>query len=343
MASKNKTNKNKTNNKSKTTKPIISDNDIKKALNSNHIYTRSEIRNNRFNKFSRFGFFDLYEHNSNTREYIFFTKPDLHLFAPGTVTLNSEISNIPFFNNCSSRYKSVMCQLQESADKTYTKNSPFCNLLSNTVTSRLDLTDISIDELETATNIYGNKMKYPLAVTTSNNLQEFNLEFEDNKFLDVYMFFRIWYEYELLKIKGEVTPPPKGGNKYYYTINKILHDQMAVYKFTVGEDMETIIHWAKLWGVYPTTIPRSTFSDLVEGPIKFSISFTSQWVEDMEPTILSDFNQIVSTKKSQYSQDIAIYDIDKHTMINGEWCNIPYIIQEYSELNNRNVFKLKWR
>lgn len=323
-----------------TNKPTLKDSDIQNELNYNHFYTRQEIRENKYTKFSRFGFFDVYEHNSNTREYIFFTKPDLHLFTPGTVTLNSEIASMPFFTNCATNYRKVMCQLQQSADTTYTKNSPFCNLLSNSATSRIDLSDISIDKLETATNIYSNKLEYPLATTTSSNLQEFNLEFEDNKFLDVYMFFRIWYEYELLKIKGLVTPPPKGGDAYYYTKNKILHDQMAVYKITVGEDMETIIHWAKFWGVYPNTIPRSTFSDALDGVIKFSVSFTSQWIEDMEPTILSDFNAVVSTKKNQYSKDINIYKSD---MVNGEWCNIPYITRQTSELNNRSVFKLKWR
>lgn len=324
----------------KPTKPTLKDSDIKTELNSNHFYTRNEVRENKFKKFSRFGYFDLYENNSNTREYVFFTKPDLHLFSPGTVTLNSELSSIPFFTNCTSTYPDVMCQLQQSADTSYAGNSPFCNLLTNTANSRIDLSDISVDKVETATNIYGNKLEYPLATTTSNNLQDFNIEFQDNKFLDVYMFFRIWYEYELLKIKGLVTPPPKGGNKYYYTVNKILHDQMSVYKFTVGEDMETIIHWAKLWGVYPNTIPRSTFSDLMEGVIKFSVSFTSQWIEDMEPTILSDFNTLTSNKRSQYKSDISIY---KSNMVNGEWCNVPFIVREHSTLNNRTIYKLKWR
>lgn len=340
---KNTTTSSKNEKKNTISKPTLTDNDIKKTLNSNHIYTRSEVRENKFNKFSRFGFFDLYETSSNTREYIFFTKPDLHLFSPSTTTLNDEISNIPFFINCASSYKPVMCQLQQSADTTYTNNNPFCNLLTNTASSRIDLTDISIEELETAKNIYDNKMKYPLASTTSSNAQDFSVEFEDNKFLDVYMFFRIWYEYELIKMKGLVTPPPKGGNKYYYTINKILHDQMGLYKITVGEDMETIMHWAKFWGVYPTSIPRSTFSDSLSESIKFSVSFTSQWIEDMEPTILSDFNQLVSTKKNQYSKDIPIIEPEEHELINGEWCNIPYITKEYSTINDRSVFKLKWR
>ena len=303
---------------------------FRKELNSNHIYEESQI--DRFNKFSRFGFFDPYNTNSVTREYLFFTKMDLHLFANDNISLNPELMNIPFFNNCFNSYKNTMYQLQWSA-RHETNNSPFCNLLTNSVSSSLDLQDISIDKLETAANIKGTKLEYPLPTVTPSNLQEFNLEFNDTKFLDVYMFFRIWYEYELLKINGQVTPPD-----VFYIHNKILHDQMSLYRIVVGEDMETIIHWSKFWGVYPTVIPRSVMND-VEGPIKFSASFSSQFVEDMDPTILADFNLIVQDLVAG-KEDIPIYDTSI-SMVNGEWCYMPYI--KADRLKGRQVYKLKWR
>lgn len=312
--------------------PKITDSEILQTLNSNHIYNREQIE--WYTKFSRFGFLDPYNTNTVSREYLFFTKMDLHLFTPRTQTLNPQIANIPFFTNCYTHYRDTMNQLQWST-RSITDYSPFANLLTNSVSSKLDLQDISIDELETATNIYGTRLKYPLATTTSNNIYEFNLEFQDTKFLDVYMFFRIWYEYELLKAKGLVTPPDQD-----YTLNKIIHDQMSVYKFIVGEDMETIIHWTKLWGVYPTSIPRSTFSDMQEGTTTLAVGFNCQWVEDMDPNILSDFNNVVRTKKNKHSKDIPIYN-EKISGVNGTWCNVPYIERSY--LNNRPVYKLKWR
>lgn len=315
-----------------TSEPKTVDYEILNTLNSNHLYNRNQI--DRYTKFSRFGFLDPYNTNTITREYLFFTKMDLHLFQPRTQTLNSELSGIPFFTNCYTNYRDTMNQLQWST-RHMTNYSPFCNLLSNTVSSNLDLQDISVNELETGANIYGTKLKYPLATITSNNIYEFNLEFEDTKFLDVYMFFRIWYEYELRKVQGLVTPPDEN-----YTKNKILHDQMSVYKFIVGEDMETIIHWTKLWGVYPTSIPRSTFGDVQDGPTKLAVSFNCQFVEDMDPNILSDFNAVTREQKSNYSVDIPIYN-SATNMANGQWCNVPYIIT--STLNGRNIYKLKWR
>lgn len=312
--------------------PKISDSEILQTLNDNHIYRRNQI--DRFSKFTRFGFLDPYNTNSVTREYLFFTKMDLHLFERNTQTLNSELANDAFFTHCYNNYRDTMNQLQWST-RHMTDYSPFCNLLTNTVSDKLDLQDIDIDKLETGANIMGTKMEYPLATTTSNNLYSFNLEFEDTKFLDVYMFFRIWYQYELLKSNGLVTPPDKS-----YTINKVLHDQMSIYKFIVGEDMETIIYWAKLWGVYPTSIPRSAFSDMQEGPTKIAASFSCQWIEDMDPNILSDFQTIVKPQLARYSSDIQIYNRTTG-FANGKWCHVPYIAK--SSLHGRNTYKLRWR
>lgn len=314
-------------------KPTFSESEVLNTLNSNHYYQRNQI--DKYKKFSRFGYFDPYNTNSVTREYLFFTKMDLHLFTPNSNTLNPELKNNPFFTEAYKTHRDTMYQLQWST-RTISKTGPFVNLLSNTVDSKLELGDISIEELETGANIYGTKLVYPLVTTTSSNNQEFNLEFKDTKFLDVYMFFRIWYEYELLKSDGQVSPPSED-----YILNKILHDQMSCYKITVGEDMQTIVHWAKCWGVYPNSIPRSVFGDsMQDGPIRIPVSFKCQFVEDMDPNILSDFNKVVNSQLKTFKKDIPIYNT-KSEMASGEWANVPYIVS--STVNGRKCYKLKWR
>lgn len=308
-------------------KPTFSEADVLDTLNANGIYNKSQIE--RFNKFSRFGFFDPYNANTITKEYLFFTKMDLHLFDGND--LNQEISNIPFFANAYRTHKETMIQLQKSA---YFNINPFCSLLTNSVTSRLDIGDISVETVETAANTNGTKFEYPMA-TLQGNTSDYMLEFEDTKFLDVYMFFRIWYEYELKKQGGNISPPDQN-----YIINKIIHDQMSCYKIVVGEDYETIIHYSKIWGMFPTTVPRASFSDLADGQIKISVNFKGQFIEDMDPMILSDFNRVVSVVKNKYSKDIKIYNTKKD-MVNGVWCHIPYIATYNT--GSRRVFKLKWR
>ena len=315
-------------------RPTFSISEILNTLNSNNYYTRNQI--DRFNKFSRFGFLDPYNTTSVTREYVFFTKPDLHLFDNPKTDLNPELSGNPFFTEAYEHYRDTMYQLQESVSSSV-GNSPFCNLLTNCTDSSLDIQDISVESLETAANIANTRLEYPMATTTSNNIVDFNLEFKDTNHIDVYMFFRIWFEYELLKCDGEVSPPKKS-----YILNKILHDQMSCYKIIVGEDGETIIYWAKLWGVFPTSIPRSAFNDLQNGPIKIPVSFRAQWAEDMDPSILSDFNKVAATKLEQYksSGDIPIYNT-KTEMVDGRWCHVPHIVS--ARFNGRKVYKLKWR
>ena len=105
--------------------------------------------------------------------------------------------------------------------------------------------------------------------------------------------------------------------------------------------MQTIVHWAKCWGVYPNSIPRSVFGDsMQDGPIRIPVSFKCQFVEDMDPNILSDFNKVVSSQLKTFKKDIPIYNT-KSEMTSGEWANVPYIVS--STVNGRKCYKLKWR
>lgn len=319
--------------------PTFTEDEMLESLNSNRYYLKNQI--DKFNKISRLGFINPYGPITVTREYVFFTKMDLHLFTPGTTTINPQLQNNQFFVEACKKNFDTAIQLQESV-KEFNGNNPFCNLLTNSVASSLELQDIAMESVVSAANIYGTILEYPLATTSSSNNVDFSLEFNDNKNLDVYMFFRIWQEYELLKKDGGVTPPPKGEDEFYYITNKILHDQMSCFKIIVDEDMETILYWAKCWGVYPTSIPRSIFNDLQSGTLKVPVSFKCQWVEDMDPLILSDFNKLVADKVNTYEKDIPIYNTETN-MINGQWCNVPHIVRHTSDITGKTVFKLKWR
>lgn len=313
-------------------KPTIKQTDFTDLLKASSYYTRSQIE--LYTKFSRFGYYNPYTPLVRTREYIFFTKPDLHLFNQGNTTeLNSEIASEPFFIDALDRYKEVMKQLQISNKE---NKIPFIPLLSNTVRSRLELPGISSMEVEGPSNIYGDDIPYRWSSEQSDNNHEFSLEFEDSKYLEVYMFFKIYDEYQRKKSRGAITPPDRN-----YIYNKILHDQFSAYKIIVGEDGETIIFYAKLWGVYPKKVPREAFSDLAdEEKLKFSVDFNATFVEDMNPVILSEFN--ILTNKDAGGTVLPIYNTSKK-MIDGSWASLPYIIKDSKNLDNKIVYKLKWR
>lgn len=307
-----------------------------KLLNSAGIYDRRQIE--WYDKFNRYGCLDPYNNVQNTREYIFFTKPDLHIFEGSTPnTLNSELSNNPIFSDAMMRYHDVLKQLQ------YSVNNPkfaFVNLLSNSVKSTLDLPGISTNDVQTSENIYGTFMTYRRSSLTSDEQHEFSLEFEDTKYLEVYMWFRLYDEYCKLKDLGMVSPPNEN-----YIVNKILHDQMSVFKFIVGDDGETLIYWSKLWGVYPKNVPREAFSDLSgNNGLRFSISFKSQFVDDMDPTILGDLNAITLDNNQMPVQTdiLPLYDKEIHA-VSGEWAGLPFIVRDSKVIDTNAIYKLKWR
>lgn len=304
---------------------------IQEILNYNGIFSRDYIDKNLFEKFNRFGYLDPYNTLSSNREYLFFVKPDLHIFSGGNSSnLNPELNRLSIFTDAMSRYKDVLLQLQASASK----HQPYVTLLSNRINSKLDLPGISAESIETGRNIYGSVISYRQNSIKSDTDYDFTLEFKDTKYLDVYMFFKLFDEYERRKFTGSVTPPNEN-----YIINKILHDQMAIYKIIVGEDGESIIYWAKLVGVYPVSVPRDSFSSIDDHILNFSVNFKASFVEDMNPDILVDLNR-TSWVKSNESL-IKIYN-PATDLVNADWSPVPIVIKDKNS-SSRYHYKLKWR
>lgn len=317
--------------------------DLKKLLNSNSIYDRKQLEI--YDKFNRFGYLNPYTNITTTKEYLFFTKPDLHIFESGNSDkLNKELASYPIFDDAIKRYKPVLTQLQMSIKN---NKNPFMNILSNTVKNALDLPSISANEIETSANIYGTRLKYRTTSYASDDDFDFSLTFEDTKYLEVYMLFKIFDEYERKKYIGEITPPDM-----LYRYRKRLHDQISIYKFIVGEDGETLIYWAKLYGCYPKGVPRDTLGNLSESNgdgLKLDIQWHAQFVDDMDPQILTDFNYLVKNLyNNSYKTDLPLYDKEIEGS-NGEWAGIPYIAIPVIKNNPlepkemQHKYLLKWR
>ena len=317
---------------------------INDVLWANTIYNRQDIQ--WYVKFNRFGALDPYNALSGTREYIFFTKPDLHIVEQNTTTLNSELSNQPFFVELKNRYPSVITQLQSSNGYSSGNSNPFMTILSNSVKNTLEIPAISAGTVDTPATIYGTSYDYRGWGFSSDEKIEFSLEFEDSKYLEIYNLVKAYEEYERLKHIGLVTPPNKN-----YIFNKVLHDQFSVYKFIVEDDGETIIYYAKLWGVFFKNVPRDAFSDMkVEGGLTYAIDFQAAFIDDMNPTILTDFNQLITPYVDKYKTNLPIYNIEKR-MIDGRWAGLPMIAKQnvkgtktWNGPNNMShIYKLKWR
>ena len=129
-----------------------------------------------------------------TREYIFFTKPDLQIFLHDknfsigsggsndmSKTFIDSVANNPLFVEAATKYPEVLHQLCYSQNR----SEPFVNLLSNQKTSNVDLPAISVaNDYETSRNILGSSVFYRGTSIESDENHEFSVEFLDTKYLE---------------------------------------------------------------------------------------------------------------------------------------------------------------
>lgn len=312
-------------------------------LHSANIYKKHEI--DLFNKTYRFGLFNPYGTVTNTREFLFFTKPDLAIYKRDDITgeltngigtrgLLDNLKSIPYWYDLADSRKRIINLLQLSADP----KDNFNHLLQNQVISNLEIPSLSAETIDTPTNMYGVGFSYRGSSEASDDSCEFSLEFKDTKWLDVYYFFKTYEEYQILKHHGVIRPWKK------YIENKVLHDQFAIYKFLVDEDMETILYYGKYYGVMPKSLPRDVFSSAnFDNGLSYSIDFKAAFYEDMRPDIIADFNAL---SKDYYNT--LPYRVDIYNNILDRTDNRPAkaaYVKKYTTINSPNgyVYKLKWK
>lgn len=312
--------------------PNLSFSDFDKLRRSKGLIFRGE--EDWYSKIDRFKDLQPYSQLFGSKEVIFFTKPDLHLFENYNPSyLNKEIQNVAFFKEALRRYPGLLQQLQLSMNGNKT---PFIPLLQNAVKSSLEMPSSTSDIVETSSTVFGTNIAYKHKAPAGEEGFDFSLEFEDSKYLEVYTLLKIMDEYA--KKKNLITPPNDS-----YTVNKILHDQFSIYKFILDEDFETIIYYAKYYGVFSKSLPREVFGNLnSDGGISYSVDFHASFVDDWDPQILVDFNDLTSKYFVGYD-NIPLYD-NELCAINGDWANIAYV-EYYPNPDNIKIplYKLKWR
>lgn len=315
-------------------------------MHSANLFRADEIRSSVYNKVFRFGIANPYSALSTAREYLFFTKPDLHIFEVSgsynvepSAKLNEALQSSPFWADLYySRKDTTLKNLQASRDFLH----PFNYLLQNQCKSNLDIPGLTSEMVDTPTNNYGVGYSYRGSSEASDDGPEFSLEFKDNRFLDTYYFFKAYEEYETMKHHGTIAPA-----KHYIT-SRTLHDCFSIYKIIVSDDMETIIYWGKMYGVVPKSLPRDVFSTPnFDDGLSYSIDFKAAFYEDMKPEILSDFNAL-----GQDLYDSIPYNINLFNPVLGRPdtrpAEAPHVIVDTTSATAKAspagyVYKLKWK
>lgn len=312
-----------------------SNTEIAKEMQARGIYDRTGSGWDK--SFSRVGIVDPFNATTNTFEFVFFTKPDLHLMSNGSP--NSQLTNRnAYFADAIDRYPHIVDQLQftYSMGRNGGALSP---LLSNAFSGNLELPGISAKTIDTPQNAMGTKLEYRGSSYESDEGFDFTIDFKDTKYLEVYTWLKMYDEYEKMKWRGQVSPTLSS-----YVVNKILHDQMAIYKIITAEDGMSIIYWARIMGCFPTSVPRDTFGSKIEGEITYSTNWHGQFVKDMDPSILTDLNNITAPYRGNSNQLLPLYDSTYHRF-NPEWAKSPVIATRSANSTSQdklNKYYLMW-
>lgn len=330
--------------------------DALKILNAANLFSPQQIHSNRFNKFARYGIIDPYNENLGCREYLFFSKPDLHIFnVNSTMELYDPLKEVAFFSNAVKQYPESLLSLQQSFNNTKSSLYPnnfdvgnrFMSILSNQVTSSLDLPSITATETQNNANLYQINTSYRDGSEISDCSYEFSLEFRDNKYLDAYTLFKAYDEYERQKYLREIRP-----TKYSYIENKINSEQFSVWKIIVNET-NGIMFYGKAIAVHPLNVPRDVMSNL-EIPIRFTIQFKGQFVRDCNPIHLNEINHLTELSLGKTPDEMTsyirnnvllLYDTDNNVP-NTEWAKYPYIIKNGKRVDGTekegDFYRLIW-
>lgn len=317
-------------------------NNEESLLLSNLFIKRTDV--DWYSKCNRFGWIDPYDNDRVTREYLFFTKPDLNLFTGSTAlasNLDSNVKRNPIICEAAKRLPDTVAQLESSIKHPDGRYGPFMFLLSNAVASKLDLPGISADSQDSTKNTMGATISYRGHSLKSDNGYDFSLSFKDTAYLEIYTLVKVYDEWERMIKQGIAAP------KKTYIENHILSDQFSIYKFLVGSDGETILYYAKLTGCYFTDVPRGDFGDPSDEGFKYSVSFHAQFVEDMNPYILAEFSRVTSKYVNAKNKYLPIHS--SQTIVDNSWGRVPKIVKVNKNTDNRVArrgveydYRLKW-
>ena len=254
-------------------------------------------------------------HLTNSKAYVFMTRPDLNILDGFSNAMNPEIQNTnkaAFFYSNALKHPNI-CR---SLTKSFAANHDFIPLVCNTVRS-LDIADETMKTLEHGETLTGWKTVYARHNIDSKTAGTFNMNFIDDNHISIFTLHNIWHEYMNAVSRGLFSP--KDG----YKRNLELDYAVSVYYFLAAEDSQRLLFWTKYIGVLPTNVPSSAFSFSEGNPIRIpelSLSYAYSAKETCDPLTLAEFNH---NSRGSFNY-VPAYN-DKTTRCNPTIVGSPFI------------------
>lgn len=307
----------------------------RKAMNLSNIFTKSQIDENRFTGFNRYGLLDPYHTNLYAKEYLFFTRPDLNIFKQNG-DLNDVLVNNNYFSGAVLSNKRSLQALQDTNIYVNNRHPTWNYLLSNQVSSNLDMPSIQAEMTQHNQNLYGISQSFRDSTRSNEYSFDHSLEFNDTTDHDVYQFFKAYNEYCNLEYERDLIPHKQ------YLLYPSRYKEFSIYKIVVN-DFNKIIYYGKHIGVTIKGLPMDSMNDH-ENRTKITIPLHTFHVIEFNPYILTEIN-ILSRRAVGDIDDSKLLPLynKEYSVSNKEWASVPVIRSSENKVNGKVDYFLEWR
>lgn len=246
------------------------------------------------------------------------TVSEYDVFKKFMITEDPYIGGIPFifittpFLNLDENYKkdNYFIDMKNNMPKIYNSLSmdlckkPFITLCSNYFMG-INGKDLAARTIDVGETMYGYKQTLPGPLVDSKIADTVSVKYHETKFLPLIKLHKLWMEYVENATLGLFYPSKT-------IIDKDQIDYLStIYYFVLDRDLSTILYYCRYTGVAPVSNPFSTLvsnigdnSEVKEIEIEYSYSYK----EDLDPSILLDFNKVTTGKIAMTDKGVIAAD-----------------------------------
>lgn len=175
----------------------------------------------------------------------------------------------------------------------FNSQSPFLIPLSNNLLSVSGWPDPVIETETTDGGFFSEDMTMAKGSDRLNKTYDITLTFRDIQGGFIISMLWMWIHYIELVVRGDTTAYPEdiAARRINYTC--------SIYRFVMDPSRQFITKWSKATGCFPRSVPIGNIfnfgerENFIKSAEQYSVPFTVNKVEIMDPIIFRDFNTIV--------------------------------------------------
>lgn len=253
-------------------------------------YARAELPAVNSGQIERFNNLGIRDHSTEFMEkgksYVFFTCPDMNIYGqvdPSDKTTSGESASVTAQNILSTRALLDHNILDQLSGKV-SDRMPFLKVLTNQALG-FRPSDTTMDTRDSKETLQGYKVILPMHMAQSES-GDFQVEYSELEDGQITLLHKTWLDYMYYVRRGFIPP------KRYNVVNNVLDYAVSAYHFVVGPDGRTIKYWAKYTGVFPKSVPYSSYEAEQNGQpslVKMQVTYQYSFKEDMDLSIIYDF------------------------------------------------------